>query len=74
MTETLSHLPECRSVPVNDLRVERGEEPDERFESIHIQKCADGCPRLAQTLERAQTVAREQGWLTDEGFIWEGES
>lgn len=65
---SVEHLPGCRSVPVNQLLAERGQE---RFASIHIQKCADGCPILARSLERARAVARERGWLTDEGWTWE---
>jgi hypothetical protein len=70
----MHHLPACRVASAAELARERGHADPERFAGLYIQKCADGCPLLDRTMARAREVARERGWLTDEGFIWETES
>lgn len=58
----MEHLPECKSIPINQILAERGQEPMEQYASISIEKCADGCPILEKALERGRELAKEHGW------------
>lgn len=71
----LMHLPECTTYSIRDyVETASGVPRPDINESIRMEKCADGCPVLARSLRRAKQVAREQGWLTDQGFIWDEEA
>lgn len=64
-------MPSCRIVYAREILEPDEELPEGVSEYIGVVVCQNGCPELERRRKRALRVARERGWLLDEGWSWE---